>query len=456
MMKITRTFSREISVWGLLFGKKYSIIAAKGVDATMLKCGIYESDITPALGMEIPGYFSLRKASGIKERLYSEAVYFESDGEKALIISNDMIQVPEDTCAAARERIAALLGMNADSVMICATHSHTAGPVETWGDFVHVDPDFMKFLESRIVDGAVLASQCAREVRLSYAKGFEDKIAYYRDYVEKDGRIHTWGGENCTPFGDIDTEVGVLRIDLPDGTPYGTIVNYACHCDCVGGTEFSSDYPGEMRRVLRSVYGDDFMPVFVNGFCGNINHSAPDGFSRYPQHYRRMGRMLAADVVRTRELATEEFADNSIAFAAETMKIPTREPDEALLKWAAEKHADPNVSVVDKFYADEAVRYQKKGVELLPLYVQVIRIGEIAFYGMPGEIFVEFGKMLKEGSPVRYNMPANLANGCVGYVPIRELFVPGVYEARLCSSSQLIPDGGYLMVDKLLELAKKL
>ena len=48
------------------------------------------------------------------------------------------------------------------------------------------------------------------------------------------------------------------------------------------------------------------------------------------------------------------------------------------------------------------------------------------------------GKMLKEGSPVRYNMPANLANGCVGYVPIRELFVPGVYEARLCSSSQLI------------------
>ena len=32
-----------------------------------MKCGMYEVDITPALGCEIPGYFEVRIADGICE-----------------------------------------------------------------------------------------------------------------------------------------------------------------------------------------------------------------------------------------------------------------------------------------------------------------------------------------------------------------------------------------------------
>ena len=34
----------------------------------MLYCGLYEVDITPALGMEIPGHFILRPGKGILDR----------------------------------------------------------------------------------------------------------------------------------------------------------------------------------------------------------------------------------------------------------------------------------------------------------------------------------------------------------------------------------------------------
>ncbi|MBR6321716.1 MAG: hypothetical protein IKR59_02495, partial [Lachnospiraceae bacterium] len=269
-----------------------------------MRCGIREIDITPALGLEIPGYFSVRKSAGVREALCCEAVFFESGDSRAVILSNDTIQVPKESCDRVRAAVAEKLRVAPENILICATHSHTAGPVETWGEFVHEDEKYLAFLESRMIDDAVMAAAEACDVRLSFAKGYEDRIAYYRNYVAADGTVHTWGGEGCKPFGEIDPEVGVLRIDRTDGMSYGVIVNYACHCDCVGGSLYSSDYPGEMRSALRRFYGADFRPVFVNGFCGNINHVDPNGFHKeVPEHYKRMGRMLAADAVRAFEQA---------------------------------------------------------------------------------------------------------------------------------------------------------
>ncbi len=423
----------------------------------MLKCGIYEAVITPELGMEMPGYFSLRNATGIKEELCTEVVYFENDGVKAVLISNDTIQFPKEYCDRAREVIASRLEIPGDKVFICCTHTHTGGPVETWGDYVHLNEKYMAFVIGRMADAAVCASVRARDVKVSYAKGFEDKIAYYRNYVQKDGSVFTNRPGESKPFGTIDPEVGVFRIDNADGTPYGVIVNYACHCDCVGGTEFSSDYPGAMRETLRKLYGEAYMPVFVNGFCGNINHCDPNGFHNEVRgHYKRMGRMLAADVARTLELAVDYFEDTTVASAFEVMEIDSRIPDADLVKWADEILATDDAGHQDKFYAREIKNCDARGVikQLCP--VQVLRIGDMAFFGMPGEIYVEFGKMLKERSPIKYNMPANLANGCLGYIPIRELFLPTVYEAKIGISSNLIPDGGYMMVDRLVELAEKI
>jgi len=422
-----------------------------------MKCGIYEIDITPALGMEMPGYFSVRNATGIKEKLYCEAVCFENDGTKAVILSNDIIQIYAEDADEVRARISEQLGIDGANIFVCCTHTHTGGPVETWGDYVHYNPEYMAFVKNKLVDAAKMASLRLHDVTLSYASCTEDKLAYYRNYINDDGEKRTWVSDGFRPFGEVDKQVGVLRIDNTDGTPYGVIVNFACHCDCVGGTEFSSDYPGEMRKVLRTVYGDAFMPVFVNGFCGNINHCDPNGFhTEVSPHYKRMGRMLAADALRTRELAVKKFEDNTVAGALEYMKIPARIPEAEQVKWANETLAENKLDHTQLFYAREILKFEERAGEPFVCPVQVLKIGEIAFYGMPGEIYVEFGKMLKERSPFKYNMPANLANGCVGYVPIRELFAPNIYESKIGMSNKIIPDGGYMMVDRLIELANTL
>lgn len=430
----------------------------------MYRCGLYESDITPALGMEMPGHFKLRHAKNVIDRLYCHAAYFETGSSGAVIISNDMILVPADIAEAARKEIALRLNIGENCVLICATHTHTGGPVETWGEFVHTNDEFNRFYMSRIIDTACLAAYNAREVKLSYAAGREDKISYYRDFVLPDGSYCTNPGsgyEGKQPFGKIDPEVGVLRIDNADGSPYGVLVNFACHCDCLGGiNSYSADYPGELCSSLKKFYGPDFITVFVNGFCGDINHCDFTGnppFHDYPAHYRRMGRMLAADVIRTREL-TMMLVSERVAGTSVTIKVPTREPDAALTEWAQNYLAleSNKANEVDRFYALEAEYRRITGVEEVDAYLQTIVIGELALFTSPAETYAEFALMLKERSPFKYNMTANLANGCLGYIPIRELFKPGIYEARLCSSSNLIPDAGYIITEKLLGLADKL
>lgn len=424
-----------------------------------MRCGLYEADITPELGSEIPGQFYVRISDGICDRLYVHALYMcnEKD-QKAVIVSCDTITLPDKMSEEARMEISEKLGVKKECVMLMATHTHTGGPVETWDEFVHIDPKYIEFLKSRIIDAALMAEKEQRKVKIGYAKGYEDKIAFYRNYVFADGQFRTnpgMGGDK-KPFGAIDPEVGVLRIDNEDGTPYGAIVNYTCHCDCVGGTRYSADYPGAMKEMLKKVYGSGFIPVYINGFCGNINHcDFEKGFHRYPDHYRRMGRMLAAEVIRTRETA-DIWEEVVIDGSHEYFTIPTREPSKELLEWADKTLKTDGASVIDNFYAREAQYYHTTGVQQIPVTVQTIRIGDLAIYGMPGEIFVEFAKYLKKHSPSKYTISANLANGCVGYIPIKELFQPGIYEARLCITSQLIPEAGYIMSDKLLELANKI
>ena len=128
-----------------------------------LKCGLYEVDITPALGMEMPGHFKLRHADGILEKLYAYAAWFaDGDGNQVLLCTMDTITVVDEFGDDVRRRVADRLGIDVSHVLVCATHTHYGGPVETWGEFVHMNPVYMEFLASRIVDAAFLARENAR------------------------------------------------------------------------------------------------------------------------------------------------------------------------------------------------------------------------------------------------------------------------------------------------------
>ena len=421
----------------------------------MIECGIFEHDITPPLGTQIPGYFGVRIADGILESLRCSAVCFaEDDVIKSVIVSADAIQVPKEVCDASRKMIAQKLNVSIESVTVHATHIHTGGPVLSF--ICEENSDYDAYLLSRIVDTAIIASGNLREVKLGFAKGFDDTLAHYRDRVLPDGSLRTNASGDTKPFGKIDPEITCLVIDAVDGSRYGVIVNYACHTDCVSGTKFSSDFPGAMRDTLRDVYGADFMPVFLNGFFGNLNHiDFEHGAHRRPAYYRSMGRKLAGKVAAAME-DTVYFDKPEFKAASKTITVKTRMPAPELLKWADETVTKTEgVSVDDMYFAKETLEVQNEGAHDFDLCLQVQKIGGVNLFACPREMFVEFEFMLKSGSDSGMNLCVCNANGGCGYVPIRELIAPGIYESRL-NRGKLVPDAGYIMIDEMLALMKAL
>ena len=302
----------------------------------MLKCGIFEHDITPALGYSMPGYFADRLSTGIKEPLRCSAVVFAEDsGVRSVIVSVDAIQIPAAHYLPARQKIAEKLAVDINAVTIHATHIHSGGPV---GDFpVKADKDYCIFLENRIIDSVILASQQLRDVKIGFARDFDNTLAHYRIRALEDGTIRTnylGEGIKTKPYGEIDPEITCMVIDNADGSHYGVIVNYACHTDCVGGQELSSDFPGAMRETLRETFGQAFMPVFLNGFFGNLNHIDFDNFShKRSGYYRWMGRKLARRVSAAMEDAVY-FDDPILMATSKTITVKTRMPESELLEWA--------------------------------------------------------------------------------------------------------------------------
>jgi neutral ceramidase len=64
-----------------------------------------------------------------------------------------------------------------------------------------------------------------------------------------------------------------------------------------------------------------------------------------------------------------------------------------------------------------------------PVEVQVISLGpDLAWVGLPGEVFVELGLAVKKRSPFPQTFVVELANENIGYIPDRRSYAEGNYE----------------------------
>lgn len=443
-------------------------------------CGLYELDITPPMGVNLPGYFESRTACGIRDPLYARALACEnSTGAKFILISMDAISADAAVTAAVRARVEQLCGVPGGCVMVAATHTHTGGPVDAFVPGT-VDKKYMDWLAERAADAAVLAWNARKPARLGFGRTQEHGISFIRRYHMKDGSFQTNPGFRPElidrPAGEIDPEVGVIKIEDADGRLMGVVTNFACHLDTVGGNRYSADYPGELSRVLKSVYGQDVVNLFLTGACGNINHY--DFMHRTqsyytqanPPHYVRMGRMLAGGVLRTLSLTetTDEdtLAVDSVSFPA-LIRTPSPEAIEQAQALLAEQPYEVcvrtetavtgnTVNLVERHYARSLLEVAEITEKQVSVPVQAARIGPAAIVGVPCELFVEFGLGIKNGGGFDYTMISTLTNAQFGYIAVRSAFEEGGYETQISGDTMMSPDTGYDLTDAALGLLSRL
>ncbi|MBR2354667.1 MAG: neutral/alkaline non-lysosomal ceramidase N-terminal domain-containing protein [Clostridia bacterium] len=427
-----------------------------------LLCGAAERIVTPALGVDMPGYFGTRTATGVKDDLYAQAIILDN-GEKLLaVLSIDILDFLSSFANAVRRRLSERIGIDPKAVLIVATHIHTGHATNYTGFAVKKNTRVMKRLEDLCVEAAVEAYENRVPVTLKRGSGEQRGISFNRNFFMADGKAATNPGvgtdpATLRPMAEIDYRVEVLRFDDEKGTTVGQIVNFACHPDVVGGTEFSADYPGEMRRILKENFGKDSVVAFLNGCAGNINHI--DAYKRvegykYPRdHYKYMGQTLAKEVLRIHEEELKAVENYDLSVKDQTFRAKRRQPTEEDLAFCERVLAQTEPDRHDIVYAQEmkAIHDHPKFYESVE--VQTLRIGESVIVGLPGEIYSDIGMRIKDVCGFDQCMVTELANGTVGYVVSEPAFSAGVYETKLSRyNSALSPDAG----DRMVEVAGKL
>jgi len=437
---------------------------------TMYKAGFCEADITPPLGSIIPGDFKARFSIGILDRIYTRAAVIFDGEKKAAIATIDACGIYNDVTERVRERVAAHTDIAPEAIMVTATHTHSGGPTLDWGEEVRQDPNYITHIVNTTADAIIKANADAmegEEVSLVNAAKDVDDVGFIRIYKMKDGSYKTHGSKDLDLVEDHyttpDNELRVIAA-MSHSRPTGAIVNFACHPAGVAGVKTSGDYVGALSRAMKRMYGPDFVTVFINGACGNINHI--DIFNpetRVKGRHIYMGERLAAAAAELISGNPEKLS-GKIAYTSEPVALRLRRPTKEAVEAAYDtlmnlgdnyensKPGTPNYT--DTFFAMQAMMRMLDKRTAIDTSVQLIDLAGVKIAGYPVQLFTEFGKATKAAIPGA--MVSIFANDYLGYGPYPDAMRPGVYEARLCATSKLVPEAGDMLVAAAVEANKRL
>jgi neutral ceramidase len=394
------------------------------------KAGAAKVVITPPVGVELAGY-GFGASEGILADLEAQALYLESGGECAAIVSADLLAVGAEFMAGLRHKAEAGLGLAGDHLLLAASHSHsspTARPLRQWG---RVDEPYQAFLEASILGAIQMARRTAVEARLSYGLGRVDTISENRRGAA----------------GPIDPAVPVLCFNRsraspadwdfaeepPTETPVGPVLavlfNFACHPVSLHSYRnlLSPDYPGYARSVLQALLGKDTVTLFTLGAAGDINPARFYFKRTTPRQAKRIGAILgceAAQIALDPRLAPRPvlrlkstLVDLPLAplpAAAELEQLRrqyTQQAEEA--QRAGKPLVETSVLEIQRDWAAEALEGQAGGAARQTAVCEItgLRIGPAALLFAPLEMFAETGLAIKAASPAPITLINTNANG---------------------------------------------
>ena len=444
-------------------------LAGVAVFGQTLRVGVAESVITPPAGMPMAGYYSSRLMTGVHDDLHAKAIVMESGTQRAALVACDLIGIPPAVIEEARVQIEKATGIPANNVMISATHSHT-GPLipgggareGAYGGNLPVAKAYREELPRKIAESVRLANSRLAPARVSFGKGREDSISFNRRFFMRDGTVGWNPGKLnpniLRPAGPIDPDVPVVLFESQSGEPMATYVNFAMHLDTVGGMEASSDYPYTLGKLLGKVKGAEMLTVFTIGTAGNINHIDVKSAIKQSGHDEaaRLGTILAGEVVKTYARMEPvrsyqlQASRSTVLLDAAPLNPGDAERAEELAKQVDAGAKVPFLDTVKTFRVLDTVARNSKPLEA---EVQVIALGDqVAWVGLPGEIFVELGAAIKRSSPFPLTIVAELAHGPVTYIPNEAAFAQGNYEvvssrAAMGSGEKLVAAAKQLLVE---------
>ncbi|MBB5953634.1 hypothetical protein FHS29_000204 [Saccharothrix tamanrassetensis] len=449
-------------------------------DGMSYTAGAARVDLTPPL--TIPYLGGIPRHSpyfGVHDALHARAVAFgEVGGETVIVIAvdalginNDILGPGRDFTAEVRSAVEQATGVPPTHVMIASSHTHSSpetGDVRPLLDTPGADAWLAEYAD-QLVTAAVQAFEDRRPVTARRGSG---------DVVRGTLAVNrgSWAYPDPAAAPD-DPEVSVLVLEAPDWC--AVLYNFATHPVIVQVQPYASaDFPGVSSDFVERNVPGCRAALFLQGACGNLapppDPLTHDGWAwRSPfdaeyelvpenvrdafAHTERLGMALGTRVVEIVQGADAPVSGPVAALAEQldvaSRELPERAPFQEELDARTRALADaiaadaPKATIVALTEQVQETEEQlvaiDRGTDPISAEVQVLRLGDVALAGLPGEPFVELGLALKDLShDERHVVPVGYANDYLGYLTDPDAWDRPIYEVSLGAWTRIGRFGG--------------
>jgi len=462
-------------------------MAAQSSQMGALRAGAARVDITPKMGTQIAGDIGRRRpAEMLVDPIFAKALVLEEGDRRVCILSLDLLAVTREWADRIRNGAKERFGIEPQDVMVHVVQNHAAPSLGHFffnyeSEYVTPDlwwlkggdDDYHPFAVERTLEAIGRALENMETVRVGIATGVENRVAFNRRFVMRDGTstTHVGAGELSNVLhveGPIDPEVGVVSFTTESLRPVALLLHHTCHPTHGFPQRYiTAGWPGAWARGVAEEFGGDTVAMVVNGCCGNIHHrdhlnpGAPD------DPVTKGGMLTETARPLLKQLAYQEAP--SLGSASRIVPIPLREVPPEQLEEARKLLAEhpkpfwkPGLDGIavhwDWVYAVmrldiDRLRREKPEFDY---EVQAFRIGDFALIAVMGEPFVQGQLRLKMESPAARTFVAHMSHGYVGYIPTPEAIERGGYETWTSNGSKLVPEALDMIVDGGVGLLKEL
>lgn len=388
------------------------------------RAGCAELVVEVPLFAELGGYgpFLGRRNRGVRDTLYVRVLSVNDGAGRVILVVTDTISSCEVECRKLRAELASEFALDPEGILFMATHTHSGACVASC-DIGYGEPN-TEFCQNwrYTVRKALMTALADEEPVRAYAG---------RAPIRKElGTRRTTAADKHT-----DPHIRWIKLVRQDGTAKVLLHNHAMHGVVFGPQPLvSADWMGDANRKIKERRLAD-MGFFMYGAAGDINvkwtHDTPhrdenlewisESYVNDLQADLDNGQEIAltpvSGVLKAVQLPTEPVVPSEYRTMAETViaKVPNR--------YARPGNQEERLLFYTHACLLEMAIMAERGHEFRVVRdLQVIRMGDVAVYAVPGEPFLLTGEELMARSRAAFPLVVSVANGDAGYFPTPEMF----------------------------------
>lgn len=384
-----------------------------------LYCGAAKRIVTPPAELlpNLRGNIGM-EFNEVLDDLYLRVIALDNGTDKLLIICFESGYPCSDEIF---EQLSQRTGVPKENILLLHTHVHAAPMISGAVDNNVGNPRkhvnkfdeypqeiqtatlaYVDFLIARMYEAVEEAMASMQPARFGHATG-SSYINACRNtsYTAPDGSNEKYalGADLSIP---VDHSLFVMKFETLDGKPIAFFMNYPVH-NCVmvfnhcgedGKAAISSDISGRACRNLEEEFPGS-VALWTSGAAGDVNPVFgneifyPDPKSGSATRLETIGGEIANAILET--LSARHYADilrtiRGIDFMTDSAAIQT------VVEWSRTPGVDENDQIAEDLYR---------------VRLQLVRLADVALFGVSGELFHTYGDLIKEISPMKHTVILN-------------------------------------------------